>query len=219
MSWTASATAINGDYKTFTDLSKIILKYSNMELENIKEYFNEFIEVTSLTFHKLEYKTQTITGTSAELDPEVISVLEVYIDAVRIYPISWEDLKEGNSSTQGYCIQNQTIHFNNAITTEVVTILCDVTRDYLVNLSASTVLDVPNSYVLLASYWILKEYYSTKTHFDETQAMRFERKYDNMRLTIYNNETFRESKEWMKQMQNYDFSISGGGSTVISTDY
>jgi len=219
MSWTASATAVSGNYKNFKDLADIVTQYADVEEENIRKYFNEFMIETSLNFHKLEYKTQTITGVSADLDIEIISVKEVYVDAERIPTISWEDLKEENLTTQGYCIQNRTIYFNNTIASEVVTLLCSIERDSIAEISSVAVLDVPNTYILLAAYWILKEYYSTKTSFDATQAVRFERKYEEMKLTIYDNNVFKESRDWMKQVQNYNFDISSTGSTQVSDDY
>lgn len=182
--WTGTGTAISPARYKFKDLvSKVQLEEAKITIETIREFFENFVIEIGLELRKIEERTITVTATdNFTLDADVISVLEAYLDDELLSPMSWEDYKTGKYDSNEYCYVNNSdrkIYFPGDLAgTEELKILAVVSIDSLSSIDATTELDIPNHYFLLAVYYVLKEVFHTSKFFNEAEIVRFERKYD-----------------------------------------
>lgn len=196
--------------KTFKDLiSKVNMEEAKISVEIIREYFENFVLEIGLELRKIEEQTISVSATdNFSLPDDVISVYETYLDDVLIKPMSWEDYKTSEYTSNEYCYINNSdrkIYFPVDLDgTEELKILASVSIDSISTISPSTELDLPNHYFLLAVYYILKEVFSTSKFFNENEIIRFSRKYNDMLVKIRANPLDIKKDSTMEQLEDYD---------------
>jgi len=208
--WTGTGTKISPARHTFKDLiNKVQLEEAKISVETIREYFENFVMEIGLELRKIEERTIDVSATdNFSLPADVISVYETYLDNVLVEPMSWEDYKTGTYSSNKYCyIDNadRKIYFPNDLDgTEELKILATVSIDSVDEIDSTTELDIPNHYFLLAVYYILKEVFHTSKFFNESEIVRFERKYNNLLIKIKANPVDIKRKSTMEQLDGYN---------------
>ncbi len=194
----------------FKDLvSKVQLEEAKVTVETIREFFENFVIEIGLELRKIEERELIVfVADNIDLEDDMISVLEVYLDDVLLKPMSWEDYKTGTYSANTHCYINNSerkIYFPRELNgTEELKVSAVVAIDSVDSIDATTELDIPNHYFLLAVYYILKEVFNTSKFFNENEVIRFERKYRNMLDSIQSNPIDIKRKSTMKQLEDYD---------------
>lgn len=196
--------------KTFGNLvNKVQLEEAKISAEVIREYFENFVIEIGLELRKIEERELVVfVSDNIELEDDIISVLEVYLDGVLMKPMSWEDYKTSRYSSNEYCYINNSdrkIYFPGDLDgTEELKVLAVVSIDSVEDLTPATELDIPNHYFMLAVYYILKEVFHTSKFFNENEIIRFERKYADMLDKIKSNPVDVKRKSEMEQLKNYN---------------
>lgn len=208
--WTGTGIQISPVRYKFKDLvSKVQLEEAKIGIETIREFFENFVIEIGLELKKIEERTISVTATdNFSLDADVISVLEAYLDDVLLKPMSWEDYQQKTYSSNSHCYINNAerkIYFStNLDGSEVLKVLVTVAINAMSTIDATTELDIPNHYLLLAVYYVLKEVFHTSKYFDQEQIIRFEHKHADMLNKIKSNPLDIKRKSTMEQLKNYD---------------